>query len=471
MPRIARVHPNSLATELELVPGDELLTVNGQPIHDIVDLQFAFAGEDIELEVLKQNGETWVFEVEKDYDEGLGVDWEYPTVDKVHLCHNKCVFCFVDQIPDNMRATLNVRDDDYRLSFLHGNFITMTNLRQEELQRIVDLKMSPLNVSVHTTNPELRVRMLANKRSGEILRQIAFLAEHGIEMNTQIVLCPQWNDGAELDRTIRDLAPFYPQVRTVSVVPVGLTKHRRGLHSLRSSTVEEAKAVIGQVEQWQKRFRQELGVSFVYIADEYYVLADMNVPPTEYYDDFGQTENGVGVIRTFLDEIDEVLLQLQPPLKARRTRTSPLRRVGVITGVSAQSTIKKCLSYFAEVPHVDTVLYPVVNDFYGHHVTVTGLLTGQDIIRQLQGRLDDVDNLLLPDVMLKDDQDVLLDNCTVDEVERSLKTRVTVVPATGSGLMYGVLGQNHRLAPRRRYEATLRNLDKYEDTPIPSTES
>ena len=453
MPKIFKVHRGSLAEELELLPGDELLKINGQSIRDIVDLEFSLAAEEIELEVKKTDGEVWILEVEKAYDEGLGVDWENPTVDRVRLCHNKCVFCFVDQIPTDMRQTLNVRDDDYRLSFLHGNFVTLTNVKDEELQRMIDLKMTPLNVSVHTTNPELRVRMLANKRSGEILHQIEMLAEGGIEMNTQVVLVPEWNDGEELDRTVADLVPYFPGVRTLSVVPVGLTKHRRGLHKLRPYTSDEARLVIDQVTAWQERLRPSLGSSFVHAADEFYVLADRDVPPGAYYDEFAQTENGVGVIRILLDELDEVW-----PRVPRTLQTSS-RRVGVVTSVSAQNTIRRALSRLDSVLGLQTDVYPIVNNFYGTNVTVAGLLTGTDIVAQLQGRVQDLDTLVLPDIMLRDDADVLLDDYTVQQITSDLGLPVTVVPATGMGLMYGVMGYTQALPPRRRYEATLRVIE------------
>ncbi|RIV25653.1 DUF512 domain-containing protein [Alicyclobacillaceae bacterium I2511] len=451
VPKILRIHPGSLAEELDLLAGDELLKINGQPVKDVVDLQFALATEEIELEVRKTTGEVWLVEADKEYDEDLGVDWEYPTVDPVRLCHNKCVFCFVDQIPGRMRETLNIRDDDYRLSFLHGNFVTLTNVTDAELQRIIQLKMTPLNVSVHTTNPNLRVRMLANKRSGKILQQIKILALGNIEMNTQVVLCPEWNDGPELDKTIADLAQFYPAVRTLSVVPVGLTKHRRGLHSLRSSTIEEARTTVLQVASWQQKLRAQLGVSFVHAADEFYVLADMEVPPGIMYDEFAQTENGVGVIRTFLDEVTEVW--------ARAPRTLPgtgSRNVGLITGISARAVLQKQLRRFIGIPGLQTEIFPVVNDFYGHNVTVTGLLTGQDIVSQLKGQLSMIDTLLLPDVMLKDEQDVFLDDYTVEQVSNALEIQIHVVPASGSGFVLGVLGHTQDLPPRRRYEATLR---------------
>ncbi|GMA60828.1 DUF512 domain-containing protein [Alicyclobacillus fastidiosus] len=452
MPKIKEVKPGSLAEELDLQPGDELVSINGTTINDIVDLQFALADETIDMEVKRVNGETWQIEVDKDYDEGLGVEWEHPTVDRVHLCHNKCVFCFVDQIPGQMRKTLNVRDDDYRLSFLHGNFVTLTNLKEGELERIVRLKMSPLNISVHATNPELRIRMVGNKKSGEILNQIAYLAENGIEMNTQIVLCPEWNDGEELDRTIRELAPFYPAVRTLSVVPVGLTKHRRGLHKLRGCTPEEAKTIVRQIRAWQDKLRPSLRSSFVHAADEFYVLADEPVPPSDYYDDFSQTENGVGVIRTFLDEMDEAFP------RAPKELSTPRRKVGVVTSVSAEKTIRESMARLDGVHGLHYEVFPIVNRFYGNNVSVAGLLTGTDIIQQLAGKVAHLDTILVPDIMLKDDDDVCLDDYRVADIERALKTDITVVPATGTGLVFGTLGYTQTLPPRRRYEATLRSV-------------
>ncbi len=447
MPKVRDVHPGSLAEELQIEPGDDIVAINGQPIKDVVDLQFALAAEDVELEVRKQNGEEWVIETDKGYDETLGVEWEHPTVDKVRLCHNKCVFCFVDQIPKNMRNTLNMRDDDYRLSFLHGNFVTLTNLRKGELERIAELRMSPLNISVHTTNPVLREQMLGNRKSGEIMAQIQYLASQGIEMNTQIVLCPGWNDGVELDRTIQDLSVFYPAVRTLSVVPVGLTKHRRGLAELRNCTPAEARAVTERVTLWQDRLRPRLGANFVHAADEFYVLGDVSVPPALYYDEFAQIENGVGLLRTFLDEFDGLRRKLPKTLRAPRS-------VAVATGASAYGVIAEAAAAMRQIPGLNVNVHRIVNDFYGDQVTVTGLITGQDIIRQLNAPLH-ADVLLIPDVMLKDDRDVFLDDFDVDRVRRELATQVLVVPPTASGFVYGILGQIDELPVRRRYETTL----------------
>ena len=447
MPKVRDVHPGSLAEELQIEPGDDIVAINGQPIQDVIDLQFALATEDLELEVHKQNGEEWVIETDKGYDETLGVEWEHPTVDKVRLCHNKCVFCFVDQIPRNMRKTLNMRDDDYRLSFLHGNFVTLTNLRAGELERIVELRMSPLNISVHTTNPVLREQMLGNRKSGEIIEQIRYLASEGIEMNTQIVLCPGWNDGSELDRTILELSPFYPAVRTLSVVPVGLTKHRGGLAKLRNCTSQEARAVTEQVTLWQDRLRPQLGANFVHAADEFYVLGDVSVPSALYYDEFAQIENGVGLLRTFLDEFNG--------LRYKFPKLLPFpRRVAVVTGASAYQVIQEAAVSLQQIPGLNIHVYRIVNNFYGDQVTVTGLITGRDIIEQLNTQLR-ADVLLIPDVMLKDDRDVFLDDFDVDRVRRELDIPILVVPPTASGLVYGALGQINELPVRRRYEKTL----------------
>lgn len=447
MPKVKSVRAGSLAEELEIEPGDDILAINGQPIGDIVDLQFALAGEELTIEVRKANGEEWELETDKAYDELLGVDFDHPTVDRVKLCHNKCVFCFVDQIPGNMRKTLNMRDDDYRLSFLHGNFVTLTNLKPGELERMAKLKMSPINISVHATNPELRERLLGNKKSGEILSQIRYLADHDIEMNTQIVLCPEWNDGAELDRTIADLSAFYPAVRTLSVVPVGLTKHRQGLSDLRPCTKDEARRAIEQVASWQERLRASIGANFVHAADEFYVLADADIPAARYYDEFAQIENGVGLLRTFMDDFDRLTSALPEKLSQKR-------HVAIVTGSSASQTVIKAVERLRQVDGLRVDVHTITNAFYGEQVTVTGLITGQDIVGQIKDRVA-ADVLLLPDVMLKDDSDVFLDDYTVDRLALEIARPVLIVPPTASGLVYGALGRTQELPVRRRYEATL----------------
>nr|NNM91543.1 DUF512 domain-containing protein [Bacilli bacterium] len=450
MPKVLQVLPGSLAEEIEIEAGDDIVAINGQPIRDIVDVQFAIACEEMTIEVKKASGEDWLIEVDKDYDEDLGISWENPTVDKVKLCHNKCVFCFVDQIPGNMRKTLNMRDDDYRLSFLHGNFVTLTNLKQEDLDRIATLKMSPLNISVHTTNPELRKKMLGNKkRAGDILDQIRFLADAGIEMNTQVVLCPNWNDGEELERTIEELSAFYPAVRTLSIVPVGLTRHRKGLPELRTVTKDDAFDAIIRIGKWQDRLRPLLGANFVHAADEFYVIAGAQVPTALYYDEFAQIENGIGLIRTFQDGFARLESEMPSMLQRKR-------KVGVVTGTSASRTMFDSAERLNRIENLTVDIHVIENRFYGEQVTVTGLITGQDIIAQVKPKAKS-DVLIIPDVMLKDDRDVFLDDYTVERVQAELSTTVLIVPTTASGFVYGAIGKTAELPVRRRYEATLRS--------------
>lgn len=446
MAKITKVYPGSLAEELELQAGDELLSINGVQIKDIVDLQFALADESLEMEVRKADGEEWILEVDKEYDEALGVEWEHATVDRIKICHNKCIFCFVDQIPDNMRKTLNMRDDDYRLSFLHGNFVTLTNLKNVELERIAKLKMSPLNISVHATNPEVRRILVGHKKAGEVLNQIAYLAEHGIEMNTQIVMCPGYNDGEELDRTIRELSEYWPHVRTLSVVPVGLTKHRKGLAEVRNNTVEECERAIDQVEAWQKILKPKFGATFVHAADEFYVMAGREVPSADFYDEFSQTENGVGLIRAFLDELETVKKDIPAAIPEKR-------KVAVVTGASAQGTIRRGVAMLDGVENLEVEVYPIANEFYGEQVTVAGLTCGVDIVNQVKHT--DADIVMIPDIMLKDDADIFLDDYTLEQVQAELGKPVLLVPANATGLIKGCLGHTDNLPPRRRYEATL----------------
>ncbi|HEU4964695.1 MAG TPA: DUF512 domain-containing protein [Bacilli bacterium] len=446
MAKITQVHPGSLAEELELQTGDEIISINGVQIKDIVDLQFALADEQLEIEVRKADGEEWIVEVDKEYDEALGVEWEHATVDRIKICHNKCIFCFVDQIPQNMRKTLNMRDDDYRLSFLHGNFVTLTNLKNVELERIAQLKMSPLNISVHATNPDVRRILVGHKKAGEILNQIAYLAEHGIEMNTQIVLCPGYNDEEELDRTIRELSQHWPHVRTLSVVPVGLTKHRRGLADVRPNTKEECERVVEQVEAWQKILKPKFGATFVHAADEFYVLSGKEVPSAEYYDEFSQTENGVGLIRAFLDEMATLKKEIPSELPKPR-------KVAVVTGKSAEQTIRRGVAMLDGVKNLEIEVFPIVNEFYGEQVTVAGLTVGVDIVNQVKNANADI--VMIPDIMLKDDADVFLDDYTVEQVQEELGKQVLLVPANATGLIKGCLGHTDNLPPRRRYEATL----------------
>ncbi|OEH84780.1 hypothetical protein BHU72_08070 [Desulfuribacillus stibiiarsenatis] len=431
---ISKVQPESLAEEINLEPGDAILSVNGQSFVDIIDLHMLLSDEYIELEVKKKSGEIWVLEVDKDYDEPLGVEWLTPTIDKLRTCHNQCVFCFVNQTPPNMRSSLQIRDDDYRLSFLHGNFVTLTNVKEDELSRIVQYHLSPINISVHTTNPDLRRNMLGNKRAGEIMNQIQYLTDHSITVHTQVVLCPSYNDQVELDRTIGDLRRLFPFVKTLSIVPVGLTDYRENLPNIAPISKELAELTIKQIENWQKKNIQDFGAAFVYAADEFYVIAGKEVPNSIMYDSFEQTENGIGLLRLFLDEFNYYMDKLP-------TYNNQPKRILLFTGNSSESMIRNISAILTnQLKDVEILYHVIPNRYFGQQVTVTGLVTGYDIIQEWEtikelDRYCNVDEIIIPDVMLKDDEDVFLDNLTICDVEETIRKPIGVVPTTPKGLL------------------------------------
>ncbi len=416
---IFAIEQNSIAEELGLEPGDRLLTINGQPVRDIVDYRFLCAAEELLARVVTSRGEEWELEIEKDYEENLGLDFGEYSFGPTRRCHNRCLFCFVDQMAPAMRETLYIKDDDYRLSFWQGNFVSLTNVKDEELQRIILQKLSPLYISVHTTNPELRTRMLNNRHAGKIMDQLRQLVEGGIEMHTQVVLCPGINDGKELARTIQDLASLWPRVHSMAVVPVGVTKYREGLFSLRPFTQEEAWKVIETIEGYQHKFLGQWDYPFVFAADEFYLMAGKPIPPAENYADFPQTENGIGLARLFLDEWEIVEQDLPENLVQPRTVT-------LVTGQSGSRILKPVAERINQIGGLTVHLEVVPNTFFGETVTVTGLLTGQDIIKALQGKeIGDV--LLLPSVMLREGEDVFLDDMTLSQVSERLQVPVEAV--------------------------------------------
>jgi len=416
---ITAIEPGSIAAELGLSPGDRLLSINDQPVQDIIDYRFLCATEDLVARVWTRQGEEWELEIEKDYHEDLGLDFGEHSFGPTRRCHNRCLFCFVDQMAPAMRETLYVKDDDYRLSFWQGNFISLTNVKDEDLQRIISRKMSPLYISVHTTNPDLRCRMLNNRFAGRIMEQLEKLALGGIEMHTQVVLCPEINDGPELERTVRDLAGLWPRVRSLAVVPVGVTRYREGLYRLRPFTKEEALRVIETIEGYRQAFTGKWDYPFVYASDEFYLMAGKPIPDTEYYADFPQTENGVGLVRLFLDEWDAVEQELPAAV-------SQPRRVTLVTGTSGARVLRPVVERLNRVKNLTVNLEVVPNNFFGHTVTVTGLLTGQDILKALAGKKIG-DLLVLPSVMLRDGEDVFLDDLTVEEFAGRLGVPVEAV--------------------------------------------
>jgi len=440
--KIQSVIPGSIAEEAGIEPGDVLVSVNGKKVRDIFDYRFFISEEDLLVEVQKPDGDILEVDIEKDEYEDLGIEFETSLMDEPKSCTNKCIFCFIDQLPKGMRETLYFKDDDSRLSFLMGNYVTLTNMKDEDMDRIIEYHMSPINISVHTTNPDLRIAMLRNRFAGNVMERIRKLTESGITVNCQIVLCRDINDGAELDRTIKDLASLYPGVNSISVVPVGLTRYRDGLYRLKPFDRESSRQVISQVGTWQKRLLKEKGSRVVYIADEFYIMAGLAMPGYDEYEDFPQIENGVGLIAKFRYEFLERLDELDAPGNKKNIIKGPKhrRKISIATGVSAYGHITELVGMLADrFEKADIHVYDIKNDFFGENVTVTGLLTGRDLVSQLSGK-DLGDELLICRCMLKAGEDVFLDDYTVDMVQNELAVKVTVVDNNGSELVDRIIG-------------------------------
>jgi putative radical SAM enzyme (TIGR03279 family) len=437
---ICHVEPDSAAMDAGIEPGDFLLSVNGKSIEDIFDYRFLTIDTDLLIEIEKKNGELWEIEIQKDEYEDLGLDFEDPLISEAKSCTNKCVFCFIDQLPKGMRDTVYFKDDDSRLSFLSGNYVTLTNMKNSELERIVRYRMSPVNVSVHTTNPELRKMMLGNRFAGDVLDRIRILTRGGITVNTQIVLCKGINDGGELDRTIKELSELAPGVASISVVPVGLTKWREGLTRLEPFDEEESAAVLKQVGKWQKKLLRSFGSRLVYLADEFYIKAGAKLPELSEYEDFPQIENGVGLMTLLIHEFHEFLRNHQDEIHLRWEKRSKARTVSIATGKCAFMYIKQ-LAQVLEKRYNDlkVLVYPIENHFFGENVTVTGLLTGGDIAAQLKGR-ELGDELLLSESMLRSGEEVLLDDYTVEMLGNELNSEIIIVKNNGEDLVRRILG-------------------------------
>lgn len=420
---IAGVTAGSIAAELGLEPGDALLAVNGKPVKDIIDLSFALADEYVELLVAKPGGDEELFAVEKDYDEDLGLEFESAVFDRVRPCANKCLFCFVDQMPAGLRESLYIKDDDYRLSFLYGNFITLTNLTRTDRDRIRRLHLSPLYVSVHATDGAVRAGLLGTKRAAAIMDQLKELVADGIELHTQVVLCPGMNDGEVLDRTIADLYALRPHILSLAVVPVGLTRYRPADgRPLRTFTPAEAEGVVAQVAGWQQRSRRQTGSGFVYLADEFYLAAGKPIPAYDEYDGFPQLENGIGLVRAFLAD-------WQAAAPAIRARSAPLY-LDVVCGRSAAIILEPLLKEL-DIANIKPRLVPVINQFFGSSVTVTGLLTGGDIMASLASLPGPRDGVILPGVALRKGENVFLDGLNPSAVADRLATTVRVAFSAG----------------------------------------
>ncbi|WP_291236673.1 DUF512 domain-containing protein [Frisingicoccus sp.] len=434
---IKQVLPGSIGEELELEPGDRVLEVNGERIEDVFDYRYLINDTYIEMTVLKKNGEVLLFEIDKYMDEDLGIEFESSLMDEYHSCTNKCIFCFIDQLPKGMRPTMYFKDDDSRLSFLQGNYITLTNMKDKDLDRIIRYKLSPINISVHTTNPELRCMMLHNRFAGKIMDQIQKLYEAETIMNGQIVLCKGVNDGKELEKTIQDLGGFLPFMESLSVVPVGISRHREGLYPLEPFDREDAKAVLKTIHTLQDQFMEEYGTHFVHASDEWYILAGEPLPEEDNYDGYVQLENGVGMLRLQEREFHEALEEARFSESSKLFEKHCTIATGKLAGPFLKELVKDLNAVYPNI-HVDVV--EVTNDFFGPQITVSGLLTGQDIVAQLKNRTLGSE-LLLPVNVLRSGEDVLLDDMHINEIEKTLQVPVRIVQSNGNDLFDALVSQ------------------------------
>lgn len=435
---IKKILPGSIAEEFELAPGDRLISINGHEIEDIFDYQFYAEDTYIEILIEKPDGEQWILEVDKEEDEDLGIEFDNGLMDEYRSCHNKCIFCFIDQMPKGMRDTLYFKDDDSRLSFLQGNYVTLTNMSDHDLDRIIQYHLSPINISFQTMNPELRCKMLNNRFAGEALKKVDRLNEAGIEMNGQIVLCKGVNDGEELAFSIREMMRYIPNLQSVSVVPVGLSKYRDGLFPLEPFTREDAREVLSTIHHYQNESYQKYGNHFIHASDEWYILAGEELPQEENYDGYLQLENGVGMMRLLLNEFEEAMKELHEKISAGTLDFSS-REISMATARLAYPFIRDMAARMMEmVPGLMIHVYEIRNDFFGEMITVSGLLTGQDLIAQLTGR-ELGEALYLPQNVLRSGEEVFLDDVTVTEMEKALQVKVDIIKSSGRDFVNAVL--------------------------------
>lgn len=437
---IKKVDEGSIAWEMEIEPGDILLKINDEEIEDIFDYQFMIQEEYIEVLVKKPNGEEWLLEIDKDEQEDLGIEFENGLMDDYRSCHNKCIFCFIDQMPKGMRDTLYFKDDDSRLSFLQGNYVTLTNMSEHDVNRIIKYHLGPINISFQTMNPELRCMMLHNRFAGDALKKVDRFYEAGIEMNGQIVLCKGINDGKELDFSIRELTKYYPCLQSVSVVPVGLSKYREGLYPLEPFTKEDAKEVIGLIKKWQDYMYEKYGMHFIHASDEWYLLAEEELPTEDRYDGYLQLENGVGMLTLLKDEFKEAMQTAIHQKSLYKDLTGgKTKRLTIATGRLAYDTIRDMAAQMMEAfEWLDLNVVAIRNDFFGERITVSGLLTGQDLIAQLKG-LSLGEKLLLPQNVLRSGENYFLDDITVPQLEEALQVQVDIVKSSGQDFVETVL--------------------------------
>ena len=434
MVKITSVDSNSRAAKAGILPDDILVSINERVINDVLDYRFHLANKNLDI-LVKRNGNEMHFHITKQEYDDIGLDFETPLMDKKHSCENKCIFCFIDQLPKGLRKSLYFKDDDSRLSFLHGNYITLTNLNDGDIDRIIEMHISPVNVSVHTTNPELRVKMMKNKRSGEVLKYLRRFADAGIHICGQIVLCKGINDGDELQCSMQDLVEYFPSLQSVSIVPAGKTKFRENLFNLESFTKEDCQDIISQVEAFANQCFEKYGSRLFFCADEFYIKGEIPLHDDEYYEDYAQIENGVGMLTSLLTEfgievdyIDEYA-----------SKFAGSRKISVATGMAAKDQVSDmCRRLSNIVDGLDITVYPIVNNFFGHEITVSGLLTGADIYDQLKDR-PLFDELILPPNVLRAEGDLFLCGMSLDELSKKLNVKIRLSGNDGAGFISALL--------------------------------
>lgn len=447
---IKEVYPGSIAEEMEIEPGDVLLSINNEEIGDVFDYRYLIKDEYVEAVIRKPDGEEWLLEIDKEYDDDLGLEFENSLMSDYRSCSNKCIFCFIDQMPPGMRETLYFKDDDSRLSFLQGNYITLTNMKERDIERIIRMQLAPINISIQTTNPELRCKMLHNRFAGETLKYMQMLYDGHVEMNGQVVCCKGVNDGEELVRTLDDLAGFLPFLRSVSVVPAGITKYRDGLFPIGLFTAGEAGEVIDLIESRQQGYYEEYGLHFIHASDEWYITAGRDFPEEERYDGYIQLENGVGMMRLFINEFNEAFEALLGSPEYETLAETLDRTLTIATGKLTGPTIRGFAEQLMRAfPRLCIHVYDIRNDFFGETITVSGLVTGQDLIRQLKERKEAGEDLggalHIPSNMLRVGEQVFLDDVTVQDVERELNMRVVPVEPGGNEFIQAILDKEYNM--------------------------
>lgn len=430
--KITEVLPGGIGEEVGIEKGDILLAINGQRIEDVFDYRYLLSDEEVVVLIRKSSQEEWEYDIEKDINEDLGLIFENELMDKLKACRNKCVFCFIDQLPPHMRKAVYFKDDDWRMSFLNGNYITLTNMSDRDIERLIYYRLSPMNISVHATDSEVRKKMLNNKFAGDILERIKEIIDANIEVNCQVVLCKGLNDGRVLDKTIGDLGKFLPAIKSTSVVPVGISKFRHELFPLIPFEKEDAKETLDIIHKWQDYYKENYGNTFIYAADEFYLTAGVNVPPIEKYEDFPQIENGVGMLALMEAEFEEYYKELPEELP------DPIE-ISIATGVAPYPFINGLVNKLKnKYPNLSVHIYPIINYFFGDKITVAGLMTGRDILEQLKNK-DLGERLLLPQNTFRENDTILLDDVYANDLQEQLGIPIEIIGTSGREFINGIL--------------------------------